>query len=64
MKTLKKLLTFALIFVLCISLVPSVAFAADPPELQSATVTSDGHVELTFSKEMAAPPAREMRGST
>lgn len=56
MKTLKKLLTFALIFALCISLVPSVAFAADPPELQSATVTSDGHVELTFDKAMAAPP--------
>lgn len=57
MKTLKKLLTFALIFALCISLVPSVAFAADAPELQSATVTSDGHVELTFNKEMGAPPA-------
>jgi LPXTG-motif cell wall-anchored protein len=56
MKALKKLLAFAIAIALCFSL-PSVAFAADPPVLMAATVTSDGHVELTFSKEMAAPPA-------
>lgn len=41
---------------LLFALFPSTASAADSPELTAASVTGEGHVELTFSKAMAAPP--------
>lgn len=49
-----KLLSAFLAIAMIVTLMPVTAFAAEPPTLVSAAVTSDGGVGLTFSKEMSA----------
>lgn len=50
----RKLLSACLTITMIITLLPVTAFAAEAPTLLSATVTSNGGVGLTFSKEMSA----------
>lgn len=49
-----RLLPALLAIAMIVTLMPVTAFAAEPPTLVSAAVTSDGGVGLTFNKEMSA----------
>lgn len=52
----RKLLPMLLAVCLTVTFLPLTALAeGEPPVMQSAVVTADGHVELTFDKAMAEP---------